>query len=104
MLEDINISQMFINGVGVFLAYVGRKVLTYIRDQRVKDEAFKIGMASLLCYHLIKSAQIACKRGWISAKHLDNIKKMYTAHHLSGGDGEATIWYEQAIKLPVREE
>lgn len=104
MFEDINISQLFINGVAAFLAYVGRKVLTYLRGQRIKDEAFKIGMASLLCYHLIKSAQMACKQGWISPKHLVNIQKMYKAHHLSGGDSEATIWYEQVMRLPVREE
>lgn len=104
MLEDISISQMLINVVGLFLAYVGKRVLSYIKEQKEKSDALKIGMTSIIRYHLIKSAQKAVKQGWISAEHLVDLKDMYNAYHLSGGNGKATIWYEQAIVLPVREE
>ena len=110
-MPDIELTQIILNAAGLFLTFVGKQVLSYIKEQkkiaqeqREQDKLYKEGIVCLLRYHCIKSAQLACRKNSISVSHRADLKLMYETYHDLGGNGIVTEWYERAMKLPVIED
>ena len=103
-LSGLGITEAIVSLAGVFLSYVGKRVLEFLKEQKEIDEAYKAGITALLRAEIVRGAKHYCKRGKISVSARSCLCDMYDTYHKLGGNGFVTRWYERIRELPHDDE
>lgn len=85
-----------------------KKDIQELRDyvQKVdKTETHKMDIiVSSWRYRLTQLCRLYLKRGYMTIEEYEQLNEFYHLYTGLGGNGEAKIWYERAITLPIQEE
>lgn len=102
--SGLGITEAIWSIAGMFLSYVGGRVLEFLKEQKKLDEAYKAGITALLRAEIIRVAKHYCKRGKITPSARACLKDAFESYHVLSLDSLATEWFDLAMNLPIEEE
>lgn len=91
--------QLFV-GISGFLGYGYKQLLKRQKEEAQKNEALHDGMQALLRDRIIQAYNHYQDKGFCPIYGKENVKRMYDAYHVLGGNDVATQLKDTLIKMP----
>ena len=95
-----NWTEWLFVGISGFLGYGYKQLLKSQKEEAQKNEALHDGMQALLRDRIIQAYNHYQDKGFCPIYGKENVKRMYDAYHVLGGNDVATQLKDTLIKMP----
>ena len=95
-----NWTEWLFVGISGFLGYGYKQLLKRQKEEAQKNEALHDGMQALLRDRIIQAYNHYQDKGFCPIYGKENVKRMYDAYHVLGGNDVATQLKDTLIKMP----
>lgn len=77
-----------------------RRLSKQVKEEKVKNEAIQDGIQALLRDRIIQSYNHYSDKGYCPIYGKENVKRMYDAYHVLGGNDVATQLKDKLLAMP----
>lgn len=102
-IADNWVEWLFV-AISAFLGYCYRQLSKRQKDEAKKNQALQDGMQALLRDRIIQSYNHYHDKGYCPIYGKENVKRMYDAYHILGGNDIATGLKDKLLDMPEEPE
>ena len=92
--------EWLFTAVSAFLCFCYRRMSKQMKQEREKNVAIQDGMQALLRDRIIQSYNHYHDKGYCPIYGKENVKRMYDAYHVLGGNDVATQLKDKLLAMP----
>ncbi|MGG5368373.1 hypothetical protein [Enterococcus sp. DIV0240a] len=86
------------------LVMIFRAIRKYAKKINAKIMAIETSNLALLHWHIYNTCTAMIEREYSTVEELDNLQYFWQAYEALGGNGTGELLYEQARKLPIKDQ